>query len=50
MEIIRNAIDYFMAKISLKWIEDCVFTAVANANKTIFKITDAKPYVPVVTL
>ena len=29
---------------------NCVLTTVANANKAIFKITDTKLYVPVVTL
>ena len=37
-------------KLSLRWIENCVLTTVANANKAIFKITDTKLYVPVVTL
>ena len=37
-------------ELSLKWIENCVFTTAANANKAIFKITDANLYVPVVTL
>ena len=45
-------------KLSLKWIENCVLKMAAigaNANATgadsaIFKITDAKLYVPVVTL
>ena len=37
-------------ELSLKWIENCVLTTAANANKTIFKITDVKLYVPVVTL
>ena len=32
---------------SLKWIENCVLTA---ANTATFKITDAKLYVPIVTL
>ena len=35
---------------SLKWIEDCVLTTAANANKATFEITDAKLYVPIVTL
>ena len=35
---------------SLKWIESCVLTSASNANKVIFKITDAKLYVPIVTL
>ena len=34
-------------ELSLKWIENCVLTTSANAN---FKITDAKHYVPIVTL
>ena len=34
---------------SLKWIENCVLTG-ASANNAIFQITDAKLYVPVVTL
>ena len=34
----------------LKWIENCVLTSSDNANKAIFKITDTKLYVPVVTL
>ena len=45
-------------KLSLKWIEHCVLTSAAigaNANATgadtaTFKITDAKVYVPIVTL
>ena len=37
-------------ELSLKWIENCVLTAANNANKVIFKITDAKLYVPIVTL
>ena len=35
---------------SLNWIEKWVLTTAANANKAIFKITDAKFYVPIVTL
>ena len=38
------------AKLSLKWIENCVLTAAANASNATFEITDAKLYVPVVTL
>ena len=34
----------------LNWIENYVLTTAANANKVIFKITDAKVYVPIVTL
>ena len=37
-------------ELSLKWIENCVLTTAANANKATFKITDAKLYVPIVTL
>ena len=37
-------------ELSLKWIENCILTTAANANKAIFKITDAKLYVPIVTL
>ena len=37
-------------ELSLKWIENCVLTTVANGNKTAFEITDAKLYVLVVTL
>ena len=34
----------------LNWIENCVLTTAANANKVTFEITDAKLYVPIVTL
>ena len=37
-------------ELSLKWIEKCVLTTAADANKVTFKIADAKPYVPIVTL
>ena len=37
-------------ELSLKWIENCVLTTSANTNKATFKITDAKLYVPLVTL
>ena len=37
-------------ELSLKWTENCILTTAANANKVIFKITDAKLYVPIVTL
>ena len=37
-------------ELSLKWIENCVLTTSANANKATFKIADAKLYVPIVTL
>ena len=29
-------------EISLNWIENCILTTAATANKVIFKITDAK--------
>ena len=34
-------------ELSLNWIEKCLLT---TANTAIFKITDAKLYVPIVTL
>ena len=37
-------------ELSLKWTENGVLTVANNANKVIFKITDAKLYVPIVTL
>ena len=37
-------------ELSLNWIENGVLTTDANANKATFKITDAKCYVPIVTL
>ena len=37
-------------ELSLKWTENCRLTTAANANKVIFKITDAKRHVPIVTL
>ena len=37
-------------ELSLNWIENCVLTTAANANKATFKITDAKLYVPIFTL
>ena len=41
-------------ELSLKWIENCLLTINANANNNIkkatFKITDAKLYVPIVTI
>ena len=37
-------------ELSLKWIENCVLATAANANEATFKITDAKCYVPIVTL
>ena len=36
-------------ELSLNRIENCILTTSANANKAIFKITDAKLYVPIVT-
>ena len=35
----------YKVELSLNCIENCVRTTAANANKTIFKITDAKIYV-----
>ena len=46
MEIIRNVINY-KVELSLKWYERCLLTAATTAT---FKITDAKLYVPIVTL
>ena len=37
-------------ELSLKWIENCVLTTAANANKATFEITDAKLYIPFVML
>ena len=37
-------------ELSLKWTKNCILTTAANANKAIFKITNAKLYVPIVTL
>ena len=37
-------------ELSLNWIENCILTTAANANKTTFKVTDAELYVPIVTL
>ena len=37
-------------ELSLNWLEDCVLTTANNAYKANFKITDAKIYVPIVTL
>ena len=41
-------------ELSLKWIENCILTINPNANNNInkatFTITDAKFYVPIVTL
>ena len=37
-------------ELSLKGIENCVLTTSANANKATFEITDARLYVPIVTL
>ena len=49
MEIIRNAINHKI-ELLLNWIENYVLSTAANANKSIFKITDAKLYVSIVTL
>ena len=40
----------YKVELSLKWIENCMLTAVDDANKVIFKITDAKLYVLIVFL
>ena len=45
MPLINGKVEF-----SLKWIGNCVLTAAANASNAIFEITDAKLYVPVVTL
>ena len=37
-------------ELSWKWIGNCVLTTTANASNATFKITDAKRYVPIVTL
>ena len=36
-------------ELSLKWIGNYVLTTTANASNGIFEITDAKPFVPIVT-
>ena len=49
---------YCKGELSFRWIENCVLTSAPianNANDTgadiaTFKIADAKPYVPIVTL
>ena len=38
----------FKVEISLKWIENCILSTAGTA--AIFKITDAKLYIPIVTL
>ena len=48
MEIIRNAIINCKVQLSLKWTENCILSSEGTA--VTFKITDAKLYVPVVTL
>ena len=37
-------------ELSLNWIENCMLTTFVNVSKATFKITDAKLYIPVVTL
>ena len=37
-------------ELSLTWSENCVIVTAANADNATFEITDAKPYVPFVTL
>ena len=39
----------YKVEISLKWIENCVLTAAANAGNASFEITDAKLCVPIVS-
>ena len=46
MEIIRNATNC-KVELSLKWYKRCLLTAATTAT---FRITDAKHYVPIVTL
>ena len=45
---------YCKSELSLKWIGNCLLTAAAidanGADGATFKITDAKLYIPVVTL
>ena len=41
---------FIKKKKGVNWIRNCVLTTAVNANKTIFKIADAKLYVPIVTL
>ena len=58
MEIIRNPVINCKIELSLKWIENCVLTSAGigadasatGADSVTFKITDAKLYVPIVTL
>ena len=40
----------YKIELSPNWIENCVLTTAANASSATFEITDAKLYVPVVTL
>ena len=47
MEIIRNAINC-KVELSLKWHKNCISSSAGTAAT--FKITDAKRYVPIVTL
>ena len=37
-------------ELSLNWIENCVLATAANASSGTFEITNAKFYVPAVTL
>ena len=46
MEVLRNAINCKI-EFSLKWYEGCLLTVATTAT---FKITDAKLYIPIVTL
>ena len=47
-----RSLEMFNCKVelSLKWTENCILTTAANANTVIFKINDAKLYVPIFTL
>ena len=47
---LQNPLINCKVELSLNWIENCVLTTAANANKATFKITDAKLYVPILTL
>ena len=48
MEIVRNAIINCKVELSLRWNQNCVLSNLVG-NST-FTITDAKLYVPIVTL
>ena len=40
----------YKVEISLKWIESCIFILPNSGTDATFKITDAKLYMPIVTL